>query len=164
VQAAVYDIDGVLVDPQLRLRKARESGDFWKAFLDPSLLVLDKPVPSMIERANTDMRAGRPVILVTGRPERLRQATLDELEGFGLDVEGLAALLMRRDGDKRPAWLVKPDLLRAYVEESGISVGEIYEDELKVAEAYLKAFPSAKVYLVSRGAVKPLRRLDSFFG
>ncbi len=163
MSTVVYDIDGVLVDPSERMEAARRAGDFWKAFLDPGLLRLDKPYSGLIERANRDIAAGRRVVLLTGRPERLRRATLDELRRFGLNVEGVAALLMRHDRDRRPARLVKPELLEHYL-GPGEEPAEVYEDEEEVALEIRRRFPRARVYLVSRGAVRPLRGLEGWLG
>jgi hypothetical protein len=49
------------------------------------------------------------LVWVTGRPERLRTVTRGWLVRQGLPV---ARLLMRADGDRRPARLVKRDVLR----------------------------------------------------
>lgn len=160
----VYDVDGVLVDASERMRRARDSGDFWEAFLDPQLLALDKPVREMIERANRDIASGRRVVLLTGRPERLREATLEELRRFGLNVDGVEALLMRGDRDRRPAYLVKPSLLSEYLARTGGRVEEVYEDDEKVARRLRARHPEAKVYLVSRGKARPLRGLDEWLG
>jgi len=162
VGVVVYDIDGVLVDPSERMEAARRAGDFWRAFLDPGLLRLDKPYPGMVERANRDAAAGRRVILLTGRPERLRHATLDELRRFGLNVDSVE-LVMRRDRDRRPARIVKPELLEHYL-GPGVEPDEVYEDELGVALELRRRFPRARIYLVARGEARPLRGLDDWLG
>ena len=45
----IFDIDGVLVDPKIRLEQARKSKNFWKTFFDPKLMETDKPIPAIID-------------------------------------------------------------------------------------------------------------------
>ncbi len=71
-----FDIDGTLVDSTSRLISCMENGKVdWKCFLDCGKLGMDKPIPLNISIINKAIRSGLAVILVTGRPERMRECT-----------------------------------------------------------------------------------------
>jgi thiamine monophosphate synthase len=74
------------------------------------------------------------VVYVTGRPERCREATLAWFTRHGLP-EG--RLRMRRDGDRRPARLSKPQLLRSLAR--GRTVAVVVDDDAQVCAAYREA-------------------------
>lgn len=147
----VFDVDGVLVNPSRRYREAlrRSRGDrdsFWELFLSPSLMALDEPRQLGINLLLDRLKRGR-VVIVTGRPERLRRATINQLSEFGVPVRHVDAFLMREDGDFRKEWDVKPEILRTYVEAKGLKVIEIHDDEPRTLEAMSRIFPEAKLYL-----------------
>lgn len=156
----VFDIDGVLVDPRRRLEIAlseagigphelkadrwRKAREFWRAFLNPQLLALDEPRRTGISLLKDRASKGR-ILVVTGRPSRLRRDTILQLKDLG--VYGLiSALLMRRRGDYRPEWAVKPEILKRYVEDV-YAVREIHDDNERTLRGYSKEFPGAKLYL-----------------
>jgi hypothetical protein len=70
------------------------------------------------------------IIFLTGRPERLRRQTVDWLTVHGL---GGHRLVMRPDGDHRPAAQVKRDLLLAVA--GGRTVGVVVDDDELVLSA-----------------------------
>lgn len=156
----VFDIDGVLVDPRKRLEHAKKSKDFWKAFFDPRLIETDEPIHPMIELAKRAAEEGE-VLVLTGRPERLRSETISQLEKMGIDT-GKVRLVMRRRGDYRPAHIVKPELLKEVLGGRDADI-VIYEDEEKVAQKYKAVFPHAKIYLVKKGKINEMPDLSSFF-
>jgi len=147
----VFDVDGVLVDPSRRYREAlrRSRGDrdfFWELFLSPSLMALDEPRRLGINLLLDRLKRGR-VIIVTGRPERLRRVTINQLSGFGVPIKRVDAVLMREDGDLRKEWHVKPEILKAYVAARGLRVVEVHDDEPRTLEAISRVFPKARLYL-----------------
>ncbi len=107
-----FDIDGTLVNSTDRLMSCMENGKVdWKCFLDCGKLHMDQPIPFNISIINKAIRSGLTVILVTGRPERMRECTLSQLMKFGVNVSGIRVLVMRRDYDDRPDPEYKVDAL-----------------------------------------------------
>lgn len=98
----VFDIDGTIADDThratrfapWRLRGTREASAAWEAYY--SACVDDRPITAMRDVAHGFSAFGYALILATGRPERLRELTLDWLDRHRFPkVEGL---LMRSAG------------------------------------------------------------------
>ncbi|RBM07353.1 hypothetical protein [Streptomyces sp. PT12] len=128
---AVFDLDGTLTDTRHRLRFLERAPRDWDAFFaaaadDPPLA---RGVALAVEHAATSDLA-----YVTGRPEGLRGATRDWLGAHGLPP---GELLMRRDGDRRPARVTKPELLRRLAR--GREVAVVVDDDVLVCDAYRRA-------------------------
>lgn len=101
---AVFDIDGVLADVTHRLHHLddwRWERFFAAADRDP---LLDEG-----ERRLRAAQAAHDVVYLTGRPERNRRLTQAWLARHGLPT---GPLYMRPDGDRRPARIVKREVLR----------------------------------------------------
>ena len=123
--AYIFDIDGTLADCSQRLHfilpsKENMSGDIdldkiapdWDSFYKDC--VNDKPILPVVELAHTLKDAYETLIFVTGRPEKYMEETLNWLCDK-LDCNSVI-LMMRKDGDHRPDYIVKK---------------EIYEEDIK---------------------------------
>lgn len=126
-QLAVVDIDGVVADVRHRLGHLEQRPKDWDAFFaaagdDPPH---DEGV-SLVRRLARDHE----IVFLTGRPHRLRDDTLQWLERHGL---GGHRLVMRPDGDRRPAALVKIRLLRDL--SQGREVAVVVDDDPVVVAA-----------------------------
>ena len=127
----VFDIDGTLSDPTLRLHHITGERKDWDAFF--AACVGDAPIsPGLDLLGMFDREMRHDVQLWTGRPERTRKATvywihchtgLTELDYF---------LRMRADGDHRPDHIVKLEYLDACQFVPDI----IFEDRKSVVDAY----------------------------
>jgi phosphoglycolate phosphatase-like HAD superfamily hydrolase len=128
---AVFDLDGTLTDVRHRLRFLQATPKDWEGFFRAA--VDDPPLTAgmalALARAETDELA-----YVTGRPERCRADTERWLTRHGLPA---GPLLMRPDGDRRPARLVKPQLLRRLAR--GRTVAVVVDDDHLVCDAYRAA-------------------------
>lgn len=102
----ICDIDGVLADLTHRLTHIQKQPKDWDAFFDAC--DGDAPICNMISVAQA-LSDSYTLVLLTGRPERVRIKTVEWLVSHGLDT--FSYLLMRRDGDHRPDHLVKPERL-----------------------------------------------------
>jgi phosphoglycolate phosphatase-like HAD superfamily hydrolase len=125
---AVFDVDGVLADVRHRLHHLESRPKNWDAFFrdashDPPLA---EGLALCVESAK-DCE----VVYVTGRPEQCRQDTLAWFARHGLP-EG--RLSMRRAGDRRPARLAKPQLLRSLARDRVVAV--VVDDDEQVCDAY----------------------------
>ena len=128
---AVFDVDGVLADVRHRLHHLEGRPKNWDAFF--SAAVHDPPLAQGIELCKESARDCE-VVYVTGRPERCRRDTLAWFRAHGLP-EG--TLSMRGEGDRRPARMAKPQLLRRLARDRTVAV--VVDDDLQVCEAYEKA-------------------------
>jgi phosphoglycolate phosphatase-like HAD superfamily hydrolase len=102
---AVVDIDGVLADVRHRLRYVEGRRKDWDAFF--AAAVDDEPLPQGVELANR-LAGQHTIVYLTGRPERCRDDTEAWLDRHRLPA---GALVLRPEGDRRPARLTKAQLL-----------------------------------------------------
>jgi hypothetical protein len=124
---AVVDLDGVLADVRHRLRHLEKGHKDWEAFFagipgDPAL----PEGMAVLHRLLEDHE----VVLLTGRPERTREATEAWLEAQRLPR---LRLIMRRERDRRPARQVKRQLLRTL--STGRQVAMVVDDDPDVCDA-----------------------------
>ena len=103
---AVFDIDGVVADVRHRVHLVSPPRRNWSRFFE-----LAKDDPPSAEGVDWALRAAadHDLVWLTGRPEWLRPVTTRWLERHGLPS---GELLMRPDGDYRPARYYKVDALR----------------------------------------------------
>ena len=144
-RVCVFDVDGVLLDVTRRVSVARTRAElrgrgFWEEFFSEELLELDTPRPAGVECLRRCLSRGLRIAVVTGRPSRLRGATLRQLELVGLRPPDLWRLLMRSDGDLRPGYEVKLELVGGVVEE-------VHDDDERFLGLLRQVLPEAKLYL-----------------
>jgi phosphoglycolate phosphatase-like HAD superfamily hydrolase len=134
---AVFDLDGTLSDTRHRLHfvtSGRGRKD-WDAFFRAASA--DPPLPDGVALAR-EWAERCEIGYVTGRPEHCRRATRAWLADQDLPLGG--PLWMRPPGDRRPARVTKPALLRRLAAEREIAV--VVDDDEQVCTAYEKAgFP-----------------------
>lgn len=128
---AVFDVDGVLADVRHRLRHVERRPKDWDAFFGAA--VDDPPLAEGVALAQESARDCE-VVYVTGRPERCRADTLAWFDRHGLPS---GELRMRRERDRRPARVAKPELLRELAR--GRVVAVVVDDDRQVCDAYEKA-------------------------
>ena len=129
---AVIDLDGVLADVRHRLsfleRKPKDWDGFFAAIPDDEVLAEGRAV---VEK----LAADHELVYLTGRPEVTRPDTEAWLERHELPR---AKLIMRRAGDRRPARVTKPALLRRLA-VGGRRIAVIVDDDPQVCEALEQA-------------------------
>lgn len=125
---AVIDLDGVLADVRHRLHFLESKPKDWDAFFGR---MSDDPVlpegRAVVERLAGDHE----ILYLTGRPESSRRQTQAWLERHELPR---AKLIMRRPGDRRPARVAKPALLRSYASR-GRTIAVVVDDDPSVCDA-----------------------------
>jgi hypothetical protein len=128
---AIVDIDGVVADVRHRLHYLQSRPKNWDGFF--AAAPSDSAHPEGVQLV-TSLAVDHEVVFLTGRPERLRPQTVEWLEAHGV---GGHRLVMRRDGDHRPAAQVKRDLLLALA--GGRTVGVVVDDDEIVLAAIADA-------------------------
>jgi phosphoglycolate phosphatase-like HAD superfamily hydrolase len=103
---AVIDLDGTVADVRHRLHHLQRRPKDWDGFFRG--IPDDKPLAEGVAVART-LAQGHQLVYLTGRPERHRAATEAWLRRHDLPP---GQLMMRRDGDRRPARVAKLALLR----------------------------------------------------
>ena len=131
---AIVDLDGVVADVRHRLRHIEKRPKDWDAFFDAARH--DPPHAegiAVVQRLEQDHE----VVYLTGRPERCRADTERWLDEHGI---GGHELLMRSPRDRRPAAVVKVEILRRRA--AGRTIGIVVDDDDRVVEAMRRAgFP-----------------------
>ena len=125
---AVFDVDGVLADVRHRLHHLQGRPKDWDAFFRAA--VEDPPLAEGIALCQESAKECE-VVYVTGRPEHCRRDTLAWFAAQGLPPGRLS---MRRAGDRRPARLAKPQLLRSLANDRVVAI--VVDDDEQVCDAY----------------------------
>jgi hypothetical protein len=102
---AVVDIDGVLADVRHRLHHVQRQPKDWDAFFAAAV---DDPVLDEGRAVADRLAEDHELVYLSGRPERCRDDTVEWFEANGLPT---GRLLLRPDGDRRPARAFKLDRL-----------------------------------------------------
>jgi phosphoglycolate phosphatase-like HAD superfamily hydrolase len=131
MRTILFDIDGVLADCTHRLHFIQNGKKDWDAFFDAC--VDDAPIEANI-RFLWAMQEYFRVIFITGRPERIRKATMDWFNKHGILFRANDFIIMRRDGDYRPDFEVKRELFRKWIDQT--SVIAVIEDRDQVVEMW----------------------------
>ena len=130
---AVLDIDGVLADVRHRLPLLRPSGSGhqgradWDAFFARAA---DDPLLPEGAAVAERLAADHELVYLSGRPERLRSTTESWLAAHRLPV---GTVVLRRESDRRPARVVKREVLRRLAHERPVAV--VVDDDADVVAA-----------------------------
>jgi len=124
---AIVDLDGVVADVRHRLHHLRGRRKDWGGFFAAAGADGVHPEGAAIV---TTLAADHEVVFVTGRPAHLADATERWLEAHGF---GGHRVVMRPAGDRRPAAVVKVELLRALAADR--EVGIVVDDDPDVLAA-----------------------------
>lgn len=124
---AIVDIDGVVADVRHRLTYVERTPKDWDGFF--AAAVHDAAHPEGVAVVE-QLAADHEVVFLTGRPARLRRETATWLDRYGL---GHHQLVMRPEGDRRPAAHLKVRLLRELAR--GREVAVVVDDDPLVISA-----------------------------
>lgn len=105
----IVDIDGTIADVRHRLHyiQSRKRKN-WPGFF--ASMDKDTPIENMVEYVRK-LAADHRILIVTGRPERYRAPTERWLGTHGIPYQ---ELYMRRNGDHRPDYESKAEVLRNF--------------------------------------------------
>lgn len=124
---AIMDLDGVIADVRARLVHLQRRPKDWDAFF--AAIPADPPLPAGVRLAH-ELAPRHRLVYLSGRPERTRADTEAWLARHGLPA---APLHLRRDGDHRPARLVKLEVVRRLAATHPIAV--VVDDDPAVLAA-----------------------------
>ena len=129
--AIIVDIDGTLsnINHRLKYINCPRKEQNWKKFYD--LIPDDKPHWDMINLIKV-LSKHYAVILLTGRPTKYRQSTVDWLKKQGLSAP---FLIMRDDKDNRPGHEFKEEVYEKQLKDKA-NIVAIFEDELKCVDMW----------------------------
>lgn len=127
--AVVFDMDGVLSDAAGRQHYLRQPKPDWEAFFAASG---DDPLVPEVASVLELLSSRLAVVLLTARPARVGQVTLDWLGRHQLRWD---LLVMRRDGDFRPARTFKQEAVRRLA-GAGLELKLCFEDDLRNVEMF----------------------------
>ncbi len=114
----IFDIDGTIADNSHRrhfveddsYRSSVDNSD-WESFLHPDNVINDKPIQDMIKLGRLLYNSNHRIHIITSRQESLRETTISWLHTHGFNF--YSKLLMRKDHDHRPDYIIKEELVRA---------------------------------------------------
>jgi hypothetical protein len=124
---AVVDIDGVLADVRHRLHHVQARPKDWDAFFAAA------PEDPLLEKGHetaTRLAEVHDVVYLSGRPERCRTDTQTWLTRHDLPT---GPLILRPHGDRRPARILKVEILDRLSAERPIAV--LVDDDPLVLDA-----------------------------
>ncbi|RLE64445.1 MAG: hypothetical protein DRJ38_05490 [Thermoprotei archaeon] len=153
----VFDIDGVLIDVGEKVKavlkelKLNENLDprkldvvnrqkFWRLFLSEKYARYDKPRIIGIELLKDRLNKGK-VVIVTGRPETLKQLTLEELLKWNIPIHKLTFIFRRKRDRRRDV-----DFKIEAIANLG-NVVEVHDDAEEFLKKVKEIFPKIKLYL-----------------
>ena len=124
---AVIDLDGVIADVRHRLHHLKAKPKDWDAFFAAARH--DEAHPEGLAIVET-LSKDHEIVFLTGRPEHLRKETIAWLDRHDL---GGHRLVMRPRGDRRPAAVVKLELLEDFARRQRIGI--VVDDDPAVLDA-----------------------------
>ena len=136
------DLDGVIVDSYSYVAEHIIARLNWEMYFSKTLEFPE--IPSMITLLDTLLRDGHDIIFMTSRPERNRELTHQWLEAH-LGPVSSNGLWMRKNGDDRPAYIVKMEWIRNLMPDL------IFEDEPVTAKCASNAGYTVLQVLSFRG-------------
>jgi hypothetical protein len=132
--AVVLDLDGVLADTRHRMHHLRRRPKDWDGFFAGA--IHDPVHAEGLAVAREAAGRGSVVVYLSGRPERTRGDTVTWLDRVGAPA---GDVVLRRDGDRRPARAVKVAALRRLAERLRLDV--LVDDDPDVVRAVRAARP-----------------------
>lgn len=141
-QAIIFDIDGTLADNKHRVHWLEGEKKDWDKFYsemdkdDPNepVVFICKAVLDYIYRSSTTDNLQ--LLIFTGRPDRYEAKTREWLNKvLGWQYYLISGLFMRKEGDHRPDYQVKQEMLEK-IKAEGYEVLFVIEDRKQVVDMW----------------------------
>jgi hypothetical protein len=125
----LFDLDGVLANAASRQHLLKGPHPDWEAFFTASS---DDPPVTEVTALLGLLAPELAIVLLTARPARIRRQTMEWLSRHELRWD---LLVMRRDGDYRPARTFKQAAMRD-IRDRGFDLKLCLEDDLRNVEMF----------------------------
>lgn len=150
----IFDLDGTIFDLSHRLHYLGitskdkwvpfDAPKDWNAFYDASKD--DELIAEVATVWRTLQAAGHYIIVVTGRPERVRFSTVERLHKEKLYFN---SLYMRQDKDHREDYVLKSEILDTILRDEAKVIHGVFEDRQQVVDMYRER--GIRVFQVANG-------------
>ena len=109
----IADLDGTIanIDKRRSLSKKADNKMNWEKFFKPSNIKTDRPNAPVIKLLRL-MSSEYEIVITSGRSDRTKDATLEWLSHNDVPYD---SIYMRREGDYKPATLLKERMLKEKV-------------------------------------------------
>ncbi|MEM2302299.1 MAG: hypothetical protein QXR14_08820 [Sulfolobales archaeon] len=159
---AVFDLDGVIFDSSERFRKALEEvgvseeefrkdqskrSKVWDVFLSEKYIKLDMLNNAVLNEIRRALKHGLGIVILSGRPERMINKTLEMLRKNGIDFD---LAVFRAEGNYARDKEFKVETLK----KLSLRVEEIHDDVEEIITAIQEIYPNAKGYLWRGGKIE----------
>lgn len=125
----VVDMDGTIADASRReARFLRRKKKDWPGFFRD--MENDPPIQEVLHRV-LELSKTHDIVILTGRPEKYRPQTESWLKRYQVPAK---IVLMRRQGDTRPDYEAKSELMRGLIEARNIVLA--LDDREPVCDRY----------------------------
>jgi hypothetical protein len=132
--AVIFDLDGTLADCTHRLHHVKHGKRNWDAFF--ATMAEDRPIASVVRLLHTFADCGEPILFCSGRPETYREITEKWLSDHG--IYDAPRLYMRAEGDTRPDYIVKRQILDG-IRQDGFEPWLVIDDRPSVVAMWREA-------------------------
>jgi len=139
MKAIVVDIDNTLVDSTERwsiCQQFKKKSDIWNCFFDPDKLYLDKPIWKVIEVVRQYHNAGYKIIIITGRLEKLKEATIEQLNKYDIPFD---IIFLRKEKDFRKDFEYKAEIIEQLI-VTGYKIELVIDDSKEVRDVITQRF------------------------
>lgn len=143
ISVILVDVDDTVMDVSHRLHyiESPTGKKDWESFFSEEEVKKDKVKSKVVEKIKeVQKERGLPVVVLTGRPEYLREITVKQLKDAGLEFTDLIMKPIEKRFEKDISF--KPSVLKEY--EPVV----VFDDKESVLEAIHHIFPEAELYLV----------------
>lgn len=141
----IIDIDNTLCNSNPRFQLAtKPNGKIdWDIAHIPAYIIVDEPFYPMIDLVKHYKKSGVEVILLTGRPESVREVTNEWLVKYGVEYDQLIMRSWEDNFLKAPIY--KKKMYEKYIQSNVICA---YDDDEKIIDMWIELkIPCFKVYV-----------------
>jgi phosphoglycolate phosphatase-like HAD superfamily hydrolase len=143
----VLDLDGTLVDSQKRWAECQklfpnDKRQFWNCFQSERFMGLDTPKENVISYAKSLIDNETVVVIVSGRSERQREKTLEQLNGIGITFN---EIYLRKEKDFRKDFQFKGEIIGQLIQKYNPIEMILIDDSDDVLNFVSQNFPGVKV-------------------
>lgn len=123
MKAIIFDIDSTLANNQHRQHFLEGKKD-WKSFLEESK---NDTAYKNVVLLNQMLSQEATIMMVTGRSEEYREMTEQWLKEHKIVCD---RLYMRQEGDLRPDYVIKKEILKNKIDQETYNIVAVFEDNL----------------------------------